>query len=251
MIEIKVKSSLDGSMEPSLFFQAKGKHRPLVVGLHTWSADRFNQVDRLPPFCVKRDWNIVLPEFRGPNLVSNPRRHEALGSELAMTDIFDVTEWIKGHYDVDTENVFVMGGSGGGHMTLMLAGARPNFFTAYSAWCPITDVAAWHGQNPGYTPHMTTCCGGTPDQVPEEYKKRSPLTYFENIRKCRELSLNHGRFDPSVPCRQSIELINMIGAGAPGFFFRIFDGGHEFFEDQAFFWFDRIIAGKDGKKITG
>ena len=37
--EILVKSTLDGSLQPSLFFKAEGK-RPVLVGLHTWSYDR-------------------------------------------------------------------------------------------------------------------------------------------------------------------------------------------------------------------
>ena len=50
--EINVVSSIDNSTEPSLFFEAdttKGA-RPLLVGLHTWSFDRFNQVSAMLPF---------------------------------------------------------------------------------------------------------------------------------------------------------------------------------------------------------
>ena len=43
--EILVKSTLDDSLQPSLFNRASRKGRPLLVGLHTWSYDRFNQID--------------------------------------------------------------------------------------------------------------------------------------------------------------------------------------------------------------
>ena len=44
MIEISVRSTVDGTLQPNLFYAAKGKGRPLIVGLHTWSFDRNNQV---------------------------------------------------------------------------------------------------------------------------------------------------------------------------------------------------------------
>ena len=49
MKEIRIPSSLDGSLEPALFHEAAGTKRPLLVGLHTWSHDRFNQVENMLP----------------------------------------------------------------------------------------------------------------------------------------------------------------------------------------------------------
>ena len=69
--EILVKSSLDGTMQPSLFYNAKGNKRPLLVGLHTWSYDRFNQIKNMLPYAEKYDFNLLLPEFRGAYLVTN------------------------------------------------------------------------------------------------------------------------------------------------------------------------------------
>jgi hypothetical protein len=47
--ELLIPSSIDGTLQPSLFFEAEGEGRPLLVGLHTWSFDRQNQRDRLLP----------------------------------------------------------------------------------------------------------------------------------------------------------------------------------------------------------
>ena len=46
--EITVRSSVDGSEEPSLLYIPETAHEktvPLVVGLHTWSYDRFNKME--------------------------------------------------------------------------------------------------------------------------------------------------------------------------------------------------------------
>ena len=95
MQELQIKSSLDGSLEPVLFQAQENKQAPLLVGLHTWSADRFNQ-QRYWNFCEQYGWHLVLPEFRGPNLTTNPRAKEACASELAQQDILDAVDHVRG-----------------------------------------------------------------------------------------------------------------------------------------------------------
>ena len=85
MQEIQVASTLDGLLQPALFEAATVETpRPLLVGLHTWSADRNNQRDTLLPLAHERNWNLLLPEFRGPNLVSNAIDHAASGTKVLV-----------------------------------------------------------------------------------------------------------------------------------------------------------------------
>ena len=71
--EIGVKSTLDGTTQPSLFYKSESKEkRPLLLGLHTWSFARSNQIKNMLPLAEKYDFNLLLPEFRGKNLESNP-----------------------------------------------------------------------------------------------------------------------------------------------------------------------------------
>jgi len=78
--EVMVHSSLDNSPQPSLLFMPETeKSIPLVVGLHTWSYDRFNKISDSLPLCQKYGWALLLPEFRGPNLRSNPLREVLTG----------------------------------------------------------------------------------------------------------------------------------------------------------------------------
>ena len=66
--EIYIKSTLDGTLQPSLFYKStSAQKRPLLVGLHTWSFDRFNQIHNMLPMAEKYDFNLLLPEFRGAN----------------------------------------------------------------------------------------------------------------------------------------------------------------------------------------
>ena len=109
MTEIKVKSSIDGSEEVSLLYKADGSSpRPLIVGLHTWSMDRFNQVDNLLPIAKELNWHLLLPEFRGPNLITNLRGKEACGSTLAKQDIIDAVDYAIQNYPVDSDKAYLM-----------------------------------------------------------------------------------------------------------------------------------------------
>ena len=63
--ELFIKSTLDGTMQPSLFFKSPSKEkRPLLVGLHTWSYNRFNQINNMLPVAEQYDFNLLLPEIR-------------------------------------------------------------------------------------------------------------------------------------------------------------------------------------------
>lgn len=253
MHEIVVSSSLDGSVEPSLFWMPESMSAPvpLVVGLHTWSFDRFNQVEAMLPRCRERGWALLLPEFRGPNSPENPRATEAGGSRLAVQDVVDAADWVLARNEIDAAAQFVLGGSGGGHMALLQAANEPTRWAGVGSWVPITDLAAWHEQNEHYRDRIEAVCGGAPDEMPEEYAARSPLTYAESIAQAR-LSLHHGRGDEAVPYCQSWMLAQELERlGASKFYFDLFDGGHECRYDISFAWFDRQLAGKGGPGLTG
>jgi len=228
---------------------------PLLVGLHTWSCDRFNQVGEMLPRCRERGWALILPEFRGPNLTGNPRAAQAGGSRLARQDIVDALDHALEGYPVDPARVFLLGGSGGGHMSLLMAAYAGERFAAISSWVPIADLAAWYGENPNYAAHVEACCGGPPGAsaaVDREYRERSPLSHLEAMRAAN-LSVHHGRYDASVPYTHTWRLAQGLEAiGAERFFCDIFDGGHEIGYDAAFGWFEQC-AGKaaDGSQLTG
>jgi predicted peptidase len=88
----------------------------------------------------------MLPEFRGPNCSDNPRCTEACGSKLAKQDIVDAVNYVSKNYNINTDKIFLLGGSGGGHMALMTGSYRPDIWLAVSAWCSITDLQLWHEQ---------------------------------------------------------------------------------------------------------
>jgi len=255
MLEIQVPSSLDGSIETSLLhLPSAGDKAPLVVGLHSWSFGRTNQIERMLPYVQELGWGLLLPEFRGANLATNPRASEACASELAKQDIVDALTFVcTEHADtVDPERVLLLGGSGGGHMALCMAGHRPELWAMVSSWCPITDVGRWHSENPNYVAGMEACCGGAPDERPDEYRQRSPVACIDTIAKAN-VSIYHGRWDPSVPYGHSLDLYTELVERHPdaAVYLSIFDGGHELLYEIAFRSFEQAVKKTPSAGLTG
>lgn len=246
--EIYIRSTLDGTMQPSLFYHSdSAEKRPLLVGLHTWSFDRSNQIKNMLPVCEKNDFNLLLPEFRGPNLSKNPNCRKACGSDFAKQDVLDAIDYLVENGLVDGKNVFLLGLSGGGHMALLMAGMRPEYFRAIGAFVPITDLAKWAGENPNYAKHVFACC-----QNEEEMLKRSPIHYLDTIAKAN-LKIFHGKFDPVVPVSHSISLFNGLMEKYPNasVYLDVFDGKHEIDMESAMYWIMSQYTSTKKTLVTG
>ena len=245
MDEFYIKSSLDGTFQPSIFFKANGEEkRPVLVGLHTWSHDRFNQVENMLPFAEKNNFNLLLPEFRGPNSFGNPERKKACGSKYAIQDVIDAIDYVVANENIDGDNVFALGASGGGMMALLLAGTNPERFKAIGAFVPVCDLVDW--QQYGFRETIMACCYDDEDMA-----SRSPVTYVEGIAKSNT-KIFHGKYDPFISKRQSIELYEKIMEINPDarVYIDIFDGGHELDMYVAGHWILQQYNKKRNVKVT-
>ena len=225
--EIYIRSTVDESMQPSLFYRADGKEkRPLLVGLHTWSHNRSNMIQYLLKFAEEQNFSLLMPEFRGPNLTSNPNKDKACGSIYAKQDIKDAIDYIVANESViDKNNIFLVGLSGGGHMAMLMAGFCPEYFRAIAAFAPISDLERWKSEAPSYAPHVDYCCNSDP----VEMLKRSAINYYDTIAKAN-MKMFHGRIDEIVPFDQSLDFFNEMLARYPRakLYLDIFHGGHQF-----------------------
>lgn len=245
--EIYVKSTIDGTMQPSLLYASPNKNRPLLVGLHSWSYDRFNQVDYMLPYAEKYDFNLLLPEFRGPNLSTNPDCTKACGSIYAKQDIIDATDYAVKECEADNSSVFLLGGSGGGHMALLIAGYKPERYSVIAAFAGITDLNLWKDEDYHYTEHILACCSNSL----EEMMKRSPVSYVDTIKNAN-LKIFHGKTDEIVPVNHAKRLYDMINEKYPDcrVYLDIFDGKHDMDLEAAMYWILSQYKGNTKNEIT-
>ncbi len=222
-LRIAVTSSLDQSSQPSYLhlpddYDRDDAPRPLLVALHSWSADLEQANPELAELANQRGWIVLRPNFRGPN-----DRPQACGSELAQRDILDAVNWVGKRHRVDPDRVYLTGNSGGGHMTMLMVGKYPDVWAAASAWVGISDLAAWHDRHATarYGEMLRQVCGGRPgdsQEVDRQYRQRSPLTHLHNAVAV-PLDIAAGVHDGhrgSVPIRHSLDAFNVIATAAGG-----------------------------------
>jgi acetyl esterase/lipase len=216
---VTIVSSYDSTPQPALFSAppAGGGPSPLLVVLHTWSGDYLQQ-ESVPYYELARErgWVFVHPNFRGPN--KNP---QATGSEAATADILDAVAYAKTRARVDNSRIYLVGTSGGGHMTLLTAARQPELWAAASAWVPISILALWYGEcfersNTVYARDMEASCGGPPvdggPEVDAQYKLRSPLSVLHQAAGL-PLEISAGIRDGhegSVPVSQTLLAFNVL-----------------------------------------
>lgn len=215
-------SSADGTEQPTLFWKPADDAGgvPLLVALHTWSSG-YDQQGSQPAYtrwCQQVGWAFVHPHFRGRN-----RTPEAMGSDFVVQDILDAVKFAKENANVDESRIYLMGGSGGGHASLLMAGRAPDVWAGVSAWCPITDIAAWHAQCSAneafarYAREIEQALGGPPLEAGDrsaEATKRSPITHLAAASGV-PLDINHGINDGrggSVPFTHSLQAWNVLAS---------------------------------------
>ena len=245
-----IKSTLDATMQPSIFFKAskcegnEGEKRPLLVALHTWSYDRRNQLP-LVEYAEKYNYHLLLPNFRGSNLKTNPECAYACGSVYAMQDIKDAIDMVCANHAVDEKHIYLYGAGGGGHMAFMMASFWPELFRAIAAFAPITDLKAWAEENADYREHILACCSN--DET--EMIKRSPINYIDTIAKAN-VKIFHGNYDPIVSVTHSRNLFEKVFQKYPcaRVCLDVFDGGHESDMETAMDWFVSQAEDKEIRK---
>lgn len=209
--KVSIHSSIDGKPQFAYYYRPDvSRPAPLIVKLHSWHAD-YTQTDPiLSGYAVKAGWNFIHPNFRGKN--NNP---DACGSNLSMTDINDAIQYCIDNGNVDLNNIFIVGDSGGAYAALCFRSETMFPINSYIVWNPITDLIAWHDQSlvrgSRYHQDIKNATKSTKNLNIEEAKRRSPL--------CRNLPLSESKLyifagyhdgygDFPVPITHSINYYN-------------------------------------------
>ncbi len=219
---LETVSELDGETQPILCWapsEAKSQPTPLFVFLHSWSSDYTQDNTKWFMECVKHRWIWLHPNFRGIN--QSPK---ACGSKFARQDILDAIALARETWNVDEERIYMAGVSGGGHMSLLMAGHHPDSFSAVSSWVGPTDLAEWHrfhmknGKPQKYAQMIEASLSGPPGELVErdaDYKDRSPVFHLHQTRDL-PVSIWAGIEDGhsgSVPVSHSLRAFNAIAKG--------------------------------------
>ncbi len=168
---------------------------PHSVDMDRWAPDVQAHVDA--------GFLVAMVNYRGSEGFGQAWR-DALTGNCGVYELEDV---LAGLDDLvarglaDPERVVLAGWSWGGYVTLMGAGRLPERFTSLVAGVPVADyVAAFEDEAPVLQAIDRALFGGSPDEVPDVYRERNPLTYADAVTA--PLLIMAGTNDSRCPIRQ-------------------------------------------------
>ena len=180
-----------------------------------------------PQAWVDHGYAVVLVNYRGSTGYGRAWR-DALEGNPGLTELDDLAKvhgWAVSTGLADPSRMVLAGHSWGGYLTLLGLGLQPERWSLGIAGVPVADyVAAYEDEMDGLKAFDRALFGGTPDDIPDEYRRRSPITYVEQVRA--PLMILAGEHDPRCPIRQIENYVARLEAlDRPHEVYR-FDAGH-------------------------
>jgi dipeptidyl aminopeptidase/acylaminoacyl peptidase len=176
---------------------------PTVFAVH--GGPTAQDVDSYRPLTaalVDAGYAVVRVNYRGSTGYGRAWR-DALVTRLGaieLEDIAAVRASLEADGIIDSEKVAMVGGSWGGFMTLFALGTEPDRWSAGVALVPLADFAMSQEDQPAFmTAYDHALFGGTLEEMPDEYRAASPLTYVDDVRS--PVLITAGANDPRCPPR--------------------------------------------------
>jgi dienelactone hydrolase len=176
---------------------------------------------------VDAGFAVVRVNYRGSTGYGSAWR-DAIEHRVGLTELEDigaVRSWAVTSGLADPAAVVLAGASWGGYLTLLGLGVMPDAWSLGIAGVPVADyVAAYEDEMEGLRAFDRSLFGGTPDEVPDSYRRSSPISYVDAVRA--PVLVLAGANDPRCPIRQIENYLSRLEARAAPFEVYRFDAGH-------------------------
>jgi len=181
-----------------------GRPRPAIFVIHggpeAHDRDTFS-----PPIqaWVDHGLAVVQVNYRGSTGYGRAWR-DALTGNPGLTELQDIAAVWQRVVDegiADPERIVLSGNSWGGYLTLLGLGTQPKLWALGVAGVPVADyVAAYEDEMDPLKAYDRALFGATPDEDPQRYIDRSPITFARNVSA--RVMILAGENDPRCPIRQ-------------------------------------------------
>ena len=190
----------------ALLYDSGERPSPLIVNPHGGPRGRDDtSFDLYAQTLVSQGFSVLQVNYRG----STGRGREFVeelfddwgGAEQG--DVATAVEHALERYDwLDEDRVVVFGGSYGGYSAYWQLVQYPDLYDAGIAWIGLTDLEEMYETTMDhYRIELMEKYLGTPEENPELYEDRSPLTHVENLDV--PICVVHGVNDRRVPVSQA------------------------------------------------
>jgi dipeptidyl aminopeptidase/acylaminoacyl peptidase len=187
-----------------------GDHLPAIVASHTYNVGQFyNQWNPIFSYIVQSGYVMLMVDHRGSNGYGTAFRDLPKGDWgfAQLKDLLSASELLKHRPDVDPARVGVLGYSMGGYMTMLAATTHPSVFRAAVEVFGLGEITGDPDRSSkNYVWHI----GGTEREKPEEYRKRSPITYAADLQAPLLMIGSDG--DPIEPVTKTYNFMQALDA---------------------------------------
>ncbi|KAJ7624941.1 alpha/beta-hydrolase [Roridomyces roridus] len=213
------------------FVAPENEKPPCVVNFHAGPTSRTTPQflwDRI--LYTSRGWAWLDVMFSGSSGYGRKymERLDGKAGDLDVQDCVEATRQTASKGVIDIHRVVVTGSIPGGPSVLMSLINFPDFYAAGTSKVSVCDLAELHRKAPKLQLHyLELVLGGSPEEVPDVYKARSPLFHAGKIRA--PVLLAHGKLDLVVPVDQTDAIAEEIRKhGGRVEYLRFEDEGHGF-----------------------
>ncbi len=190
----------------ALLYDSGERPSPLVVNPHGGPRARdTKRFDLYTQVLVSQGFSVLKVNYRGSTGRGRSfvrELHDDWGG-AEQGDVATGVEHVLTEYDwLDEDRVVVFGGSYGGYSAYWQLVQYPELYDAGIAWIGVTDLFdMFENTMPHFRTELLETYLGTPDENPELYEERSPVTHVENVDA--PAFLIHGVNDRRVPVSQA------------------------------------------------
>lgn len=160
---------------------------------------------------VDHGFAVAMANYRGSTGYGKAWRDALEGNPgfTELADLLQVRDWLVSSGIADPSRLILAGASWGGYLTLLGLGRHAERWSLGIAQHPVADyVAAYEDAMEPLKAWDKALFGGTPEEVPEVYKERSPITYIERVSV--PVFIQAAEHDPRCPIRQIDNYLNRL-----------------------------------------
>lgn len=187
-------------------------------------AQAYNNLTPPTQTLVQAGFEVLAPDYRGSIGYGRDFRTANMG-DLGGGDVDDIVAGADYLRERGHSHVGVFGGSYGGYLTLMAVATTDAFDIGTSAVGIVNWETAVENARGYLGDLLQMLMGGTPEDVPELYEERSPITHVDEIDV--PLLVIQGGNDPRVPQSEAEQLVSSLDErGIPHEYVLFEDEGH-------------------------
>ena len=230
--EVVTYKSFDGMEIEALLFRAKPENDNghTIFWPHGGPQAAERKIFRSMFQCfLNRGYSIFAPNFRGSTGygASFVKLVEQDWGEGPRLDCLAGIEWLFEEGISDRDKLFLVGGSYGGYMALLLHGRHPEYFKAVVDIFGVSDLFTFYNSVPEHWKPMMERWIGNPERDKERFIKDTPTTYLDGMVK--PMLVIQGAKDPRVVKEESDQIVAKLQeAGRDVEYLVLEDEGHGF-----------------------